>query len=110
MSARWRRRHDRGGRSRRRRNEQPPDDEQGDFEVRAWIRAELLGIPLLTVKSRVLTGEPKAFQRSPQTRPHLDGRQADQGMVQAVALLSRCTHTLDELSTKTTGDHPGRVA
>ncbi len=28
-------------------------------------------------------------------------------MVQAVALLNRCTHTLDELSTK--GGHPGQL-
>jgi hypothetical protein len=37
-------------------------DEQGDFEVRAWIQAELLGIRLLTVKSRVITGEPHSFR------------------------------------------------
>jgi hypothetical protein len=109
MSLRWRRRHGRDGRSRRRPDEQPPDDDQGDFEIRAWIRAELLGIPLLTVKSRVLTGQPRAFRRWPQTRRHLEGRQADQGMVQAIALLSRCTHTLDELSTSSKGDRPGRV-
>jgi hypothetical protein len=39
-------------------------DEQGDFEVRAWIQAELLGIRLLTVKSHVVTGEPRSFRRA----------------------------------------------
>lgn len=38
--------------------------EQGDFEIRAWIQAELLGIRLLTVESRVVTGQPRSFRKA----------------------------------------------
>ena len=124
VGSRWRR---------RRRRQSLPDDgrqpirgveEQGDFEVRAWIQADLLGLRLLTVTSRVVTGEPQSFRdgspllstkavarrrmspsettgRSAEARRSsprsANGRHERQGLEQAVALLDQCNHTLETL-------------
>lgn len=80
--------------------------EQGEFEVRAWIQADLLGVRLLTLKSRMVTGEPGSFRKEPSlvappqgiTGRSTTATRTAKGLEQAVALLQQSTDTLDRLS------------